>query len=315
MKKIERLQAILQYIQTKRTVRAEDLSVRFDVNIRTIYRDVNALIEAGMPIGAEAGRGYFLLEGHYLSPLMFTKDEALALLLAGKFFENKTAERFQQAFSSAAEKISSQLRGELKDEWAALQERIKVNTLPLVNEANGERWLDAINRALAGSLVVFAHYKTGQQASSTRQIEPIGLLYYSNTWHLIGWCRLRKDYRDFRLDRISELTCLEEQFDSRRRISITDYVEHLHDHEDWQEVRIFVDDTTYPYLQNMKRVMGFVSEEKTEGGYTMLFAISSIDYFARWLLMPGNGIRIISPDALREQVIERVKQLQEQYLL
>jgi predicted DNA-binding transcriptional regulator YafY len=291
MNKVERLQAILHVIQTKRTVRAEDLAVRFSVHIRTIYRDVNALIEAGLPIGAEAGRGYFILEGHYLPPVMFTKDEAFSLLLAGKFLRRRTSERFQQAFDTASEKI----RGELKDEWAALDERISVDTfyspsLPPGNDAH----IDAANDALANSKVVYFRYRTADETESRRQVEPIGLLFYSNVWHLIGWCRLRKDYRDFRLDRVLEIQVLDENFETSKRISISEYV---------QQQR-----------RNSRYSMGYVSEERIAGGYEMLFTVTSVTHFSKWMLMLGNKARIIEPQLMQDETVKHVQALVGQYL-
>jgi len=90
MNRVDRLYAIVTVLQSKRVVRAEDLAARFNISIRTVYRDIRALEEGGIPIGAEAGIGYFLTEGFHLPPVMFTHQEARALLLAGKLLEKQT---------------------------------------------------------------------------------------------------------------------------------------------------------------------------------------------------------------------------------
>ncbi|MGL5892910.1 MAG: helix-turn-helix transcriptional regulator, partial [Bacteroidia bacterium] len=310
MNKVERLQAILHMIQTKRTVRAEDLAVRFSVHIRTIYRDVNALIEAGLPIGAEAGRGYFILEGHYLPPVMFTKDEAFSLLLAGKFLRRRTSERFQNAFDTASEKIRAQLRGELKDEWAVLDERISVDSFysPAPAPAS-DTHIDAANDALANSRVVYFRYRTADETESRRQVEPIGLLFYSNVWHLIGWCRLRKDYRDFRLDRVLEIQVLDENFDTSKRISISTYVQQQRRTENWIQAKIFVTEDLYGFIRNTRYSMGYVSDERVAGGYEMLFTVSSVAHFSKWMLMLGTKARIIEPQLMLEETTKHVEAL------
>lgn len=315
MNKVERLQAILHVIQTKRTVRAEDLAVRFNVHIRTIYRDVNALIEAGLPIGAEAGRGYFILEGHYLPPVMFTKDEAFSLLLAGKFLRRRTTERFQKAFETASEKIRAQLRGELKDEWAVLDERISVDAFAPAPIPPGDDFhLDTVNNALAKSCVLYFRYKTAAEAESRRQAEPIGLLYYANVWHLIAWCRLRKDYRDFRLDRMLEIEMLNETFDAGKRLSISEYVTQQQRTDQWTEAKLFISDTMYGYMQNSRYAMGYVSDVKVEDGYEVLFTVTSVAYFSRWLLMMGAHVRVIEPAWLEDEIKKHVETLAERYL-
>ncbi|MCU0435987.1 MAG: YafY family transcriptional regulator [Bacteroidia bacterium] len=315
MNKTERLQAILHVIQTKRTVRAEDLAVRFNVHIRTIYRDVNALIEAGLPIGAEAGRGYFILEGHYLPPVMFTKDEAFSLLLAGKFLRRRTTERFQKAFDTASEKIRAQLRGELKDEWAVLDERIRVDVFAHQPAPPGnDQHIDTVNNALAQNRVLYFRYKTADETESRRQAEPVGLLYYANVWHLIAWCRLRKDYRDFRLDRVLEIEMLNETFAPEKRLSISQYVTQQQRTDQWTEVKLFISDTMYGYMQNSRYSMGYVSEVKCEGGYEVLFTMTSVSHFSRWLLMMGTHVRVIEPLWLHDEAVKHVQGLVKQYL-
>ena len=90
MNRIDRLQALLIQLQSKRVIKAQEMADRFEVSLRTIYRDMRALEEGGVPIGAEAGIGYYLMEGYHLPPVMFTREEASALLMAGKFFERHT---------------------------------------------------------------------------------------------------------------------------------------------------------------------------------------------------------------------------------
>lgn len=314
MNKVERLQAILHVIQTRRTVRAEDLAVRFGVHIRTIYRDVNALIEAGLPIGAEAGRGYFILEGHYLPPVMFTKDEAFSLLLAGKFLAQRTTERFSLAFGSASEKIRAQLRGELKDEWAALDERIKVDAYAAPKApAGSDVHLDAVNQALAGSQVLYMRYRAAKEEVSLRQVEPIGLLFYHDMWHLIGWCKLRKGYRDFRLDRMQHLDVLSETFVPEKRISISEYVRLQRQQEDWTEVRLFVDEEFSHYIRNVRYSLGYVSETKLADGFEMLFTVTNRGYFTKWLLMLGNHAKVLEPVSLHDVVAGHVRKLMLHY--
>src|SRR5882672_8075758 len=98
MNRIDRLTAILIHLQTKRVVRAEEIASRFGMSLRTVYRDVKALMEAGVPIGSEAGKGYFIVDGFHLPPVMFSQEEASAILLAGKLVEKMTDESIRQAF-------------------------------------------------------------------------------------------------------------------------------------------------------------------------------------------------------------------------
>ena len=110
MNRIDRLTAILIHLQTKRVVKAEEIAERFEMSLRTVYRDVKALMEAGVPIGSEAGKGYFIVDGYHLPPVMFTQDEASAMLLAGKLVEKMTDKSIKEAFESALDAQAARTR-------------------------------------------------------------------------------------------------------------------------------------------------------------------------------------------------------------
>src|ERR1041385_3428536 len=121
MNRIDRLTAILIHLQTKRVVKAEEISDRFEISLRTVYRDVKALMEAGVPIGSEAGKGYFIVDGYHLPPVMFNQEEASSLLLAGKLVEKMTDQSILKAIESALHKIKSVLHEKEKDHLENLQ--------------------------------------------------------------------------------------------------------------------------------------------------------------------------------------------------
>src|SRR5688572_22198956 len=98
MNRIDRLTAILVQLQTKRVVKAEEIADRFEISLRTVYRDVKALMEAGVPIGSEAGKGYFIVDGYHLPPVMFTENEASAMLVGGKLVEKMTDKSIRKEF-------------------------------------------------------------------------------------------------------------------------------------------------------------------------------------------------------------------------
>src|SRR6187431_2755844 len=128
MNRIDRLTAILIQLQTKRIVKAEEISDRFEISLRTVYRDVKALMEAGVPIGSEAGKGYFIVDGYHLPPVMFTQAEASSLMMAGKLVEKMTDKSIQHEFDSALNKIRAVLHDEEKEHLENLQAHIEVRT-------------------------------------------------------------------------------------------------------------------------------------------------------------------------------------------
>ena len=316
MNKTERLQAILTALQSKRVVRAEDLATRFEVNIRTIYRDIRSLEEAGIPIGAESGIGYFITDGYFIPPVMFTREEAMALLVAGKFVSAKTDKKVSKAFNDAVTKIKAVLDDQKKEQWEDLDDQIVLNPFQEIDSfSERDIHLSALKNALTESRVVEMKYLTmGNEEATQRQVEPIGLCYYSQKWHLIGWCRVRQDYRDFRLDRIESLILLNERFKKHSHLTVHEYISKTANQTAMIPVTIEVNDSALKYMQNSKHEMGLLFEDKTNTGMKMTFTVFSLDYFANWLLMYGDQIEVISPVELQTKIKDKVKTLYNKYL-
>ncbi len=304
MNRIDRLHAILTTLQSKRIVKAEELAGKFEVSQRTIYRDIRALEAGGVPIGAEAGVGYFITEGYHLPPVMFTKEEGRALLMAGKLMEKISDPAVSRSFQEALTKVRAVLDNEKKDELQGLEDRIIVNPFPVSAPSPANPVLDQLKEALVQNRVVEVSYFSNYKGEfSHRQIEPVGLTFYQNHWHLIGFCRLRQDYRDFRTDRISELKVLNERFKPFKHPSLQEYINSLiRDTADLHRVELRVHHSICRYITDSKYAMGLV-QEQDEGEYWRLtFAAACLDYFARWLLMMLDKAEVIEPVELKEKV-------------
>src|SRR6266581_2474030 len=227
MNRVDRLMAMVVRLQSRRVVRAEDLAAHFEISVRTVYRDLVALGEAGIPIVGEAGVGYSLVKGYHLPPVMFTAEEASALSIGGKLVEHLTDASLRKQMESALLKVRSVLPRERQDFLDRLERSTAVlsrgsNAIPrLSSEA-----LIPIQRALAERRVLALDYQGGQRRDITRrQVEPLGLVYYADNWHLIAYCRLRRDVRDFRTDRIRKLQLQSEYFTGHADFSLKRYLD------------------------------------------------------------------------------------------
>lgn len=208
-KRISRLTAILTQLQTKRLLTATELAARFAVSVRTIYRDIRALEQAGIPILTEEGKGYKLMEHYRIPPVMFTEDQANALILAEQLvLKNKDASLIK-AYTEAIDKIKAVFLQDAKNKANLLSERTTFaqNT----NHARTSNNLSLLQFALTNFLLVKIDYTNQENKSTERIIEPFALISTEN-WLLIAWCHLRKEFRDFRLDRIKNLAVLTEKF-------------------------------------------------------------------------------------------------------
>jgi predicted DNA-binding transcriptional regulator YafY len=314
LNRIDRLTAILIHLQTKRVVKAEEIAERFVMSLRTVYRDVKALMEAGVPIGSEAGKGYFIVDGFHLPPVMFTQDEANSMILAGKLVEQIADKSVREAFSSALYKIKSVLSDDDKDGVENLDSNIQVYFRGRTNENQDhsfpDHFMTEIQRAVARKQVLKLDYVNQAGEVSQRLIEPAGIFFYSLAWHLIGWCRLRNGYRDFRSDRIKNLTNTGEEFSERSTVSLKEYFKAMYAANENLAPAVVI----FEKKALHGRALSSTTTQTDLGDRIRAeFVMDSIDFIARWLLMYGKGVEIESPDSLRERVAELAEELHSHY--
>jgi predicted DNA-binding transcriptional regulator YafY len=309
MNRIDRVSAILIHLQTKKFVTAEEIALRFDISKRTVYRDLMALGEAGIPIGAEPGKGYHLVEGYHLPPVMFTPDEASAMLTAEKMVEKLTDISVSTHFQSAMMKIKSVLPDKQKDYINQLQSNIEV--FYNFKSEFPNNYMSDIQFALAHRQTITIDYKSIQTGNLTlsRVIEPIGVCFYSLGWHLIGFCRMRNEYRDFRVDRIVKLLVNAETYQERKCISVRDHFYQLAQSAKLTEVVVRFEPTIAVQLQSMKYYYGFIDEAVVNNCVEMTFLTNDLNYMARWLVLYADTIEIISPGELKDILKDLIRRI------
>ncbi len=262
MNRIDRLSAILIQLQSKRLVKAQHIADKFLISLRTVYRDVHALQQAGVPIIGEAGTGYSLMEGYKLPPVMFNADEASALLTAAKLMASKTDAGSLKHYTSALDKIKAVLRLSEKDHIEEIDEHIAVVQHPAFRfEAPPELHLQPILKAIAHASVVEITYASLEKEEITsRKIEPVGVYNFGNHWHLIAFCRLRNDYRNFRTDRIEKLIITEENI-LNTHPPLQNFIDKMSANREVKKIVIEVERDVIKYFGDQKYYHGYVKEE------------------------------------------------------
>jgi predicted DNA-binding transcriptional regulator YafY len=316
MNRIDRLTAILIHLQTKRMVAAKEISERFGISLRTVYRDIRALEDAGVPIGAETGKGYFIVEGYHLPPVMFTRDEAGALLLGAKLVEKYSDSSVKEHFESSLYKIKSVLKTKDKDYLDTLDAHIEVlDANRSRREGFPDNFLSHIQSLVGEKKVIKINYHSNYKNEITsRLIEPIGLCFYSSNWHLIAYCRLRKEYRDFRVDRIKEAIATDILFDPNRHDSLQNLIQTIVVSEDLKPVTVRFHKDVGHYIHEDKHYHGFVSQKDTGTHFEMDFMVSSYYSFANWLFNFEEKAEVISPAVLKSHIKNRLERLYRHYL-
>lgn len=286
MNRLNRLTAILIQLQTKKVVKAHEIADRFEISLRTVYRDVQALMEAGVPIGSEAGKGYFMVDGYHLPPVMFTQDEASSMSLAGKLVEKMADKSVRAAFDSALQKVKAVLTESEKDHLQNLEPHVQVYPQSRYEHHNSnnfpDHFLTEIQRALAKREVLRIDYSSNKDELTTREVEPIGIFYYSMAWHLIGWCRLRNDYRDFRANRIKNLVNSGRNFEARSMLTLEEYFNSMFlSNRELIRVSILIDKVAL----RGKPIYGSISQVDLGDRLRVEYMMDNLHFLARWLLM------------------------------
>lgn len=305
MNRIDRLAAIVIQLQSKRLVKAQEIADKFSISLRTVYRDVHALTEAGVPVLGEAGIGYRLMEGYKLPPVMFNTDEASALLTAAKLMQSKTDESTAKHYGTALDKIKAVLRVAEKDHIEEIEAHIAVLTHPaIVYEQQAELHLQPLLKAIAAKSVVEIGYTSIEKNETLqRKVEPVGIYYLGNHWHLIAYCHLRNDYRNFRTDKIDKVVFTGEVI-LQTHPPLQSFINQMAAQRQVQQVVIDVEPDIVKYFGEQKYYNGFVKEEKAGDQVRMTFLAGSLTGFARWFMLFGDKAKIIEPLALNSMVAQ-----------
>ncbi|MDR6563485.1 MULTISPECIES: YafY family protein [unclassified Arcicella] len=226
MNRIDRLFGIFTLLQSKKYTPAEKIAEKFNISIRTVYRDLKALNESGIPLGFEQAKGYFIVQGFFLPPISLTSDEANALLIMESIVYRFTDKSIQKHYTNALNKVKAVLPNAQKDKIDSLSDTIKIQVPPNREQHNYE-YLSTLQQAISAKTIIDFDYKNNSDEISSRRAEPIGLVFYAFNWHLIAWCHKRNDYRDFRVSRIIVVKDTQMSFQKNDHIPLSDYMKLL----------------------------------------------------------------------------------------
>lgn len=291
-------------------MKAQDIADRFEISLRTVYRDIRSLEEAGVPIIGEAGVGYSIMDGYRLPPVMFSKEEATAFITAEKLVDKMADVSTADRYKDAMYKLRSVLRSEEKGMLEDIEDVIYIHKH---SKRNKPKFMFEVLKSISDEQAVDLEYEAGYKDEvTTRSVEPVGIYYVDDHWHLVGWCRLRNDYRDFRLDRIRSLKNTTEPF-SQEKIHLDEYIKNYLNRNCLIQVQIRFSNKVAPYIEEQRMYFGFVDEHTEDDTVVMRFLTSSIYYFSRWIVSFGKMAEVIEPDELKNNIKALIAELQEHY--
>lgn len=220
MRRADRLFQIIQYLRNRRLTTASWLAEKLEVSERTIYRDIQDLMLSGTPIEGEAGVGYVLRKGFDIPPIMFTKDEIEALVIAARMAKTWAGTKLARSAEFALDKIEAVLPDNLKNEL----EKPRLFVPNIFEDNETANLLDEIRETINTHNIIKISYSSIKEIKTERTIRPLGLFFWGKVWTLAAWCELRQDYRSFRVDRIENITLTENKFDEDGDVSFSSFL-------------------------------------------------------------------------------------------
>lgn len=315
MNKTERQLAITLELQHRKMLRAEDLAARFETSVRTIYRDIQALSEAGVPIVGAPGQGYSLMEGYFLPPVGFTAEEAVALLMGADFIEQRLDADFDKGAKTAKVKIEAILPEPIRNESMRIRETMRLfyGREPISGRKEKDYLEKTRHAILEHRKLSFSYLKKIPEADGNREskrtVAPYGLALVQGNWTLVARCDLRQDIRHFRLSRMADLAVLEESYSMPPGFNLSDY---RPQNERNLEVLLKV---SSDIADKIAETGSFYMEltEEVDDGLLVTFRVWRPEELLPYILGWGGGVEVLEPESLRIRVREEAEKIFKRY--
>ena len=264
MNRLERISAILVKLQSRPVVTASEIAEQFGVSLRTVYRDIRALEESGIPVGGEAGVGYSLVDGFKLPPLMFNTEEALSFLVAEKLVSHQTDGDTYGLFRSGMDKIRAVLKTAEKDILHHFDQYIRISGSYSAPPAIPGNVLQPLLKGLLNKKQLLMTYRAGYNHQVTeRTVEPQGMFFSRGIWYVLAWCKLRRDYRTFHLGRIVHLSLTENDFEEAHP-PLNELIEQVYYSEVDIEVKLMSTAMSHAIWKSPSTLTDFTTSNPTE---------------------------------------------------
>lgn len=301
MNRIDRISAILIQLQSHSLVKAQQISERFEVSLRTVYRDIRTLGEAGIPIIGNPGIGYSLAEGFKLPPLMFTQEEALSFLIAEKLVHELTDSSSNKHYKSGIEKIRSAMRFTDKKMLETMEDCMSVLNTYKSSVYKPDILLLILQSIYQKRTIEISYFIGTTSNLSERKVEPIGLFFSRTNWYLIALCLQKESYLTFRIDRIQEMHILD-KFQLQEHPPLKKFLNEFYDKERLHEIVIRIKKNKTLMISDDKYYYGLISEKVIDDMIEYHFLTFSISKFAHWYLSFADVATIITPNSLKDEV-------------
>ena len=306
----ERWPAILLQLAPDAWTRATDLARALGVSERTVYRDVQAMVEAGVPLQGVPGKGYRLPEDYLLAPVQLTTDEAIMLVLGGAYAARNVGGRYQAAARAAQHKIEEVLSPEDRERALSLQGSVPLVPPSVFGDPAEDGRLRRVRHALVEERTLAVAMNASNDASARRRVDPYGLVRQGTTWHVVGYGHDRDRVVHLRLQRIDALELTDATFE--RPPSYGTPSDGPAD-EPRRRVRVVFAAEVAASVQVPPSFEATSREHLADGRLLLTITVDHEFEVMPWLLSWGAYAHILEPRALRERVAAEARAVADQY--
>ena len=300
LNRTERLFALILLLQNRPNMSSKELADHFGVSRRTVFRDLRALSESGVPLTYAEGGGYEILEGYQLPPLMLSAREAATLLMGTEFMKLQPDASLREDAGQVELKIRSVLPEEVRDYIDRLKHRTVLDPYWLYSpedevETKGV-WYELSEAVARQKSVIMEYLVQSRNELTKRTVDPLGLVYYTDHWNLIAFDHLRKEVRNFRLDNIRNMHILMERFEPPAGFDLAEFVK-VSGGEERRQVTLRFEKEVYRWARRSLPAK-IDREEETDGHVRVAFHFENMEYVAQWLIRWRTGVFVEEPDEL-----------------
>lgn len=304
----DRLLAIIWLLRTRTKIKAEELAAIFGVTPRSIYRDVQALVEANVPVISLPGPdgGYSLMKEYSVTPITFSDDEVAALFVGAGMLQAMRLGHFAKAVRSAMDKITRVLPTGQEERLRTLQRAIHPELGGRALDETEMRLHQLLEQAIVNGTVLHAVYRGTDGDSTERDIEPYGLVYQTGWWYAVAYCQMRQGMRMFRLDRFQQLQPTDRKFRRPADFSLEPYLFRTGDELELRGPRAPVCLGGTPGQLNYVEAHPYFSRcDPVRNGALMQLEVprSAFWQLVRLSLESAGRLEVLEPPELREQVL------------
>ena len=303
-----RMKLILMLQQSNSRITVDKIAEKFNVSRRTVFRDFNSLSEMNVPVTWDEYKGYGIMQGYSIPPLMFTSKELATIMVGLNFVKSQVDQKLIEDAEGVELKIKEVLPEDLREFMESLEKRTVVD--PYMNfgaeKMEGGDWYLISNAISENKSIQFDYRSKSDEKISSRKIDPYLIVFYRDHWNVIGHSHKRDAVRNFVLDRMSNIEILEEDFVPYGKIDIEGLI--FRSEERTHEIMVDVHESVLKRFQANLPAKIFNKKEFNPNFIRIWFYFDNIPFINKWLLQFPEKVKLVGPEMLIE---ERKKLLNE----